>query len=461
MPPRESLGEIRLLAATGCLGYGFTEEAFEAALARGVDVIAADAGSMDPGPYYLGAGVPFVSRRAIARDLRLLLRGARRLGVPLIIGSAGGGGGAPHLALTREILLSVAAEEGLGFRLATIGAEPPKELVLRRLREGRVAPLWPAPPLDAEAVEGAARIVAMMGAAPLQRALAAGAEIVLAGRCSDSALYAAVPLMRGFDPGLAWHLGKTIECGGAIVRPKTGQDCVIGTLRHDHFVVEPAHPAKRCTVESVAAHTMYENPSCYEFVEPSGTVDTRSARYEALDDRRVRVSGSRFTEARRHTVKLEGVALVGHRAVCTAGILDPVLIRGIDAFCGQIRERVAAEAASLGIAPEDYTLTMRRYGLDAVMGPRTPPGPPPREIGLMLDVVAATPDDAAAVLAKARYAAMHTDFEGRLCTAGNLAMPFAPSDCAVGPAYRFSVWHAMELDDPCEVFPIAFEEVGR
>ncbi len=307
--------EIRLLAATGCLGYGFTEEALESALARGVDVISADAGSMDPGPYYLGAGLPFVSRRAIARDLRLLLRAARRVRVPLIIGSAGGGGGAPHLALTREVLLEVAAEEGHNFRLAVIGAEAPKEVVLRRLAEGRVAPLWPCGPLTASEVEGASRIVAMMGAQPLQKALAGGAEVVLAGRCSDSALYAAVPLMRGFDPGLAWHLGKTIECGGAIVRPKTGQDAVLGTLRHDHFEVEPAHPAKRCTVESVAAHTMYENPSCYEFVEPAGTVDTRDARYEALDDRRVRVSGSRFREAERHTVKLEGVTLVGHRAV--------------------------------------------------------------------------------------------------------------------------------------------------
>jgi hypothetical protein len=365
------------------------------------------------------------------------------------------------VALTREVLLEVAAEEGHAFRLAVIGAEAPKEVVLRRLAEGRVAPLWPCGPLTAAEVEGATRIVAMMGAQPLQKALAAGAEVVLAGRCSDSALYAAVPLMRGFDPGLAWHLGKTIECGGAIVRPKTGQDCVLGTLRRDHFEVEPAHPAKSCTVESVAAHTMYENPSCYEFIEPAGRVDTRDARYEAIDARRVRVCGSRFQEAERHTVKLEGVTLVGHRAVCTAGIADPVLIRGLDAFCAQIQHRVAVEAESLGIAAGSYTLTIRRYGLDAVMGARTPPGPPPHEVGLMLDVIGATAEEAAAVLAKARYMAMHTDFEGRLCTAGNLAMPFAPSDTSVGPAYRFSVWHAMELDDPCEIFPITFEEVGR
>ncbi|RTZ44399.1 hypothetical protein EKL30_07405 [Candidimonas sp. SYP-B2681] len=78
----------------------------------------------------------------------------------------------------------------------------------------------------------------------------------------------------------------------------------------------------------------------------------------------------------------------------------------------------------------------------------------------MLDVVAPTEAQAQAVLAKARYISMHTEFEGRLCTAGNLAMPFSPSDLPVGPTYRFSVWHAMELDDPLEIFPIELVNLG-
>lgn len=451
--------ELRLLAATGCLGYGFTDVAFQRALGSGLDLIAADAGSMDPGPYYLGRGRPFVSERAIERDLRILLRGARSAGVPLVVGSAGGGGSDPQLALTREILVRIAMADGLRFRLAVIGAEVSRDVVRARLRAGRVHPLWPVPPLTEAELDTSSRIVAMMGAEPLHAALEGGADVVLAGRCSDSALYAVLPLMRGFDPGLAWHLGKTIECGGAIVRPKTGQDCVIGTLREDHFEVEPAHADKACTVESVAAHTMYENPSCFTFIEPSGVVDTRGARYEALDSRRVKVSGSRFVPSATVTAKLEGVALVGHRAVCIAGIADPVLIAGLDAFSAQIAERTAAETTSLGIAPSSYTLTLRRYGLDAVL--QRPAGTPqPHEVGLMLDVIAATPEEASAVLAKARYVAMHTDFPGRLCSAGNLAMPFAPSDVTVGPAYRFSVWHAMELDSPGEIFPIRYEEVG-
>ena len=42
---------IRIMAASGMLGYGFTEEAFKNGLSMGLDLIACDAGSADPGPY--------------------------------------------------------------------------------------------------------------------------------------------------------------------------------------------------------------------------------------------------------------------------------------------------------------------------------------------------------------------------------------------------------------------------
>jgi hypothetical protein len=226
-------------------------------------------------------------------------------------------------------------------------------------------------------------------------------------------------------------------------------------LSLDHFVVEPAHPDKQCTTSSVAAHTMYENPSPFEFIEPSGVVDTRHCTYEAISERAVKVKGTRFTPALRYTVKLEGAHLCGWRAVTIAGVRDPVLISHIREFTDQIKERTAQHVKEMGIGADQYTLTIRRYGLDAVLGHREPQADQmPHEIGLMLDVVAESEQLAAAVLAKARYIAMHTEFEGRLCTAGNVAMPFSPSDISVGPAYRFSVWHAMELDNPLEIFPL-------
>ena len=99
---------LSMLATTGLLGYGFGEDAFRHGLEMDLDFIAADAGSMDPGPHYLGAGVPFVSRKAIKRDIGLMLEGALAKGVPMLIGSAGGGGSAPQVALVREVIEEIA-----------------------------------------------------------------------------------------------------------------------------------------------------------------------------------------------------------------------------------------------------------------------------------------------------------------------------------------------------------------
>jgi hypothetical protein len=63
------------------------------------------------------------------------------------------------------------------------------------------------------------------------------------------------------------------------------------------------------------------------------------------------------------------------------------------------------------------------------------------------------------VLGIARTNMLHTDFPGRLCREGNMAFPFSPSDIPVGPVFRFSIYHVLELDDPREIFPISYEEV--
>ena len=45
--------EFRILSTTAILGYGFPEKSFEEGLKRNPHLIAVDAGSTDPGPYYL------------------------------------------------------------------------------------------------------------------------------------------------------------------------------------------------------------------------------------------------------------------------------------------------------------------------------------------------------------------------------------------------------------------------
>ncbi len=452
--------ELRMMATTGMLGYGYTEEAFRRGLEQKPDFIAADGGSMDPGPYYLGEGIPFVSRKAMKRDLALMIEAGIEHNIPVLVGSAGGGGSDPQVAFVREIAEEIAKEKGLSFRMAVIHAEQPKDFIKQKIGEGKVAPLGPIADLTEEDVDETRRVVGMMGVEPFQKALEDGAQVVIAGRATDASIYSAIPLMRGYDPGLVWHLAKIIECAGQVTTPRPGQDCVLGTLADDHFLVEPGHPDKRCTRMRIAAHTLYENPSPYHLVEPDGTLVTTDSEYEQIDPRVVRVSGSRFEASNRYTVKLEGVKETGYRTVFIAGVRDPVLIAGIDGFIESCHERVAGEMANLGIGRESYTLNIRVYGKNATMGVREPvKQTASHEIGVLVDVLADDEDTSKAVMAKCRYALLHTDFPGRKCISGNLAIPFSPSDMPVGMTYGFNIWHTMELDDPLAPFPIEMVDV--
>src|SRR6185437_9647635 len=183
--------EIRLLSTSAILGYGFPEASLKAGLARRPDMIGADGGSVDPGPHYLGVGKPFCSPISIRRDLRLMLHAAIAENIPLVIGTCGGAGGEPHVRLVADMAREIAREDGLHFKLAVIHAEQDKAEIKRRAAAGRVHGLAHQPPLTDETIDRATRIVGTMGPEPFIEALDAGAQVVLAGRSSDPAPWAA------------------------------------------------------------------------------------------------------------------------------------------------------------------------------------------------------------------------------------------------------------------------------
>tara|TARA_Y100000588_G_scaffold374664_1_gene450020 strand:+ start:2293 stop:3651 length:1359 start_codon:yes stop_codon:yes gene_type:complete len=444
------------MAASGMLGYGFTEEAFLNGLNLGLDLIACDAGSADPGPYYLGSGSAFVSRLAVKRDLGLMVAGGFESKIPVFIGSAGGSGSDAQVDWTLGILKEICTEKNINPNVIVLRSELNKEDLKIKIRAGRTAPLGPIDPLTEEHAEETHRVVAMMGAEPFQEAINAGADVVIAGRSSDAAIYAALPLSLGCDPGLAWHMGKIIECGAQVIEPREGQDCVIGTLFDDCFTIEPGHPDRRCTRTRVAAHTLYENPSPYKLKEPSGTLNTKSAVFEQLDERVVRVSGSKWEPSDRYTVKLEGVKQLGYRTIFIAGIRDPILVATIEDFIKSCRQRVSKDVTAIGISENSYTLDIKVYGHNAVMGENEVQAPGnSHELGILVDVIASDEDTSKAVCAKVRYSLLHTDFPGRMCISGNLAIPFSPSDLSAGEVYEFNIWHIMECDGPME--PVRIE----
>lgn len=450
--------ELRILSPTAILGYGFPAASFEAGMVKAPHVIAVDAGSTDPGPYYLGAGVSFTYRAAVKRDLEIMLTAGVHRNIPIIIGTGGGCGADPHLMECADIVREIAREKNLHFKLAVIHAELDKEWVKEQLVQNRVHPLGPAPALTQTDIAESTHIVAQMGLEPIIEALKKGAQVIVAGRAYDPTVFAAVPILEGYDPGLALHMGKILECASIAAVPGSGSDCMLGYLRDDHFLLEPLNPSRKCTTTSVAAHTLYEKTNPYMLPGPGGTIDLHQTKFEQLDDRTVRVSGSRYIPAIEYMFKLEGAKKVGYRTVSMAGARDPVFISKIDMIIAGVRERV--QDNFIDVPSDCYHLFFHTYGRNAVMGDLDPEKKAlPHELGIVIEVIASTQDLANTICSFARSTMLHYGYPGRISTAGNLAFPYSPSDFEAGEVYQFSVYHLVKVPDPLSLFPMDMEEV--
>ncbi len=455
--------EIRVLAPSGVLGAGFKEASFARGVSLAPHIIACDGGSTDSGPAYLGGGKPKLSRAALRRDLRLMMLAGARLGVPVIVGSCGTSGRDSGVALMAELAREIATESATRFRMALIYADQTAAYLTTRLGQNRIRALSNAPPIDAD-VLARSHVVGMMGTEPIKAAIEAGAMLVLAGRASDSALYAAIPELHGADRGLAWHAAKTIECGAACcVVPAA--DGLMATIRNDHFDIEPLDPAARVTPVSVAAHTLYENANPYLLTEPSGTVDTEHATYEALTDRSVRVRGSRFLPAETYTIKLEGACHAGYQTIAIGGIRDPNIIRALNGLLPMAQENFRARVAELYgdvLGPDDYTIGFRIYGRDAVMGslePHPTLDPIPKEIGILISVTAPTQELASNIASFVSHRSAHLPIPEYQGLVSSIAYPFSPPEIERGAVYRFTLNHVVAPDSPLEMFRTQFVEI--
>ena len=450
--------EFKILSPTGIVGYGFPEPSFAAGVALGPDLIACDAGSTDPGPYYLGSGIPFTSATAVKRDLTLILKAACSLNIPLVIGSAGGSGADVHVEREIGIIREIARENGLCFNMAVISAEYDKNYLLNELKAGNMEQLSPAPPITEAEIISSTHIVAQMGIEPIIDALDHGAQVVLCGRCYDPAPFAAPAIRLGYDRALALHLGKILECAAICAVPGSGSDCIMGYLGADYFRIEPLDPGRACTPFSVSAHTLYEKTNPYLLPGPGGRLNLYDCTFTADSPVCCRVRGTRYEPEVVPSVKLEGAKLVGYRTVSICGNRDPVFIAQVDSILADVKLRTAANLS----ADFEYTLDFIVYGRNAVMGDREPLRETrTHEIGIVIDAVADTAEHAGAVCSVARSTLLHFGYPGRIATAGNLAFPFSPSDIEVGPVYVFSVYGLLRGGDPLKMFKRTYEKIGE
>ncbi len=377
--------------------------------------------------------------------------------IPVLIGSAGGTGSNAGTDFIVEMVREIAVERGYTLKVAAIHAEVPRDVIRMQLAAGEIGPCGPVPPLTDGDIDRAETIVAQMGAEPFTAALDAvpDLDVIVAGRAYDPAPYAALCLRRGIGPGIAWHMGKIMECGAVCAEPK-GR-VILATIRADSFDLTPMNPKERCTPLSVAAHTLYEKSRADLLAGPGGVLDLNGATYEALDERTVRVRGSVFRPTP-YTVKLEGAAIVGHRSIFIGGIRDPILIGVLEGYLDRIYRHVAARHVEL----RDGTgqLIFHRYGIDGVMGALEPvKDARPHEVCILCEAVGPTADGAAAICNSARVAALHAPYPGQLATGGNMAFPITPMELPTGPVCAFTIYHLMAVDSPTALFPITYLEV--
>ena len=450
----------RVLVPSGVLGLGFDE----AALARGVemqpDIICIDGGSTDSGPFYLGTGTSKYSRAATKAEWRRLMQARADAGVPLVIGSCGTCGTDSTVDWMLEITRELAEELGQSLNVATLYSEQRPEVIEGALADDRVRPLEPAPDLSDGALQTCSHIVALAGAEQIAAALNSGADIVLAGRTTDTATVSALPLMRGEHPGGAWHGAKIAECG-ALCSTNPTSGVILVDFDADGFEVQPLADGARCTPHSVSAHMLYENSDPYILHEPGGYLDVTEARYAALDDRRVRVTGSEWVPANIYTVKLEGSRIAGYQTTILAVLRDTHYVRHAREWTEKLHGFLQGEIENrMGLSSDDYDLEFRLIGIDSALGALESLQGSPAEVGVLGIITAGTAEDAEEIGKLINPFVLHYPLtsDEELPT---FAFPYSPAQSERGPLYEFCLNHVLELDDPMAGFRLTTHDIGH
>jgi hypothetical protein len=442
---------VNVLVPVGSLGAGVRAAEVRRGLELGAHVIASDAGSTDSGAAYLALGVSKNTREAVKRDLQILMAARAQAGVPLLIGSCGQAGGDQGVDWTAQIAAEIAREQAVFPRIALLYSEQSAADLKARNRAGQVRPLPPLGPLADATLDACDHIVAAMGAEPYIAALESGADIILGGRTTDTAVLAAFPLWRGAPAGPAWHGAKVAECGAQCsANPARGAGVIL-RIGAEGFEVEPLGEAIGCTPESVSAHMLYENSDPFRLIEPGGVLDVTAARYEALDERVVRVSGSRWEPAP-YTLKLEGAAAGAYQTIMLIGIEDPDVLANLEEFHDRLHASLVGRVRrTLGLQAGDYDISLRLYGWNAVSGRRPPPGAAaPREVGVLFVATAPTQSLATEIAKTCNPYFFHFPLrEGKELPSYGFA--FTPAEIERGQVYEFKLNHVVGVSDPLEL----------
>jgi hypothetical protein len=428
-------------------------------LAAQPDLIAIDGGSTDSGPAYLGRGVSKYSRASTKVEWKGLMEARAQAGIPLIIGTAGTCGTDSAVDWMLDLTREIANELGQNLKIVVLrSSQNPLEMA-KAFDSGRITPLPHAPDVTAQTFSDCTNIVALAGVEQIATAIETGADIIIAGRTTDTAIIAALPLMRGCHAGGAWHGAKIGECGAlCATNPQAG--VILIDFDAEGFTITPMADRSRATPHTVSAHMLYENSDPFILFEPGGHLDVTDATYTSVDDRSVRVTGSKWVPSETYTVKLEGAGLAGYQCVLMALLRDERYVAKAPDWAADIEAKCRAKVQDrLGLSAEEFRIELRLIGVNASFGDLETATGSPAEVGV-LGIVTAPTDALANEIGKMLnpYLLHHplTEEEEQ----PTFAFPFSPAELNRGAIYGFRLNHVLQLSDPMEAFSLEVIDNG-
>lgn len=449
---------LKVICPNGHLGFApLKTESFRIAVEAGTDYIAADSGSDDIGPVPLGSDTCASPRAWQEHDLEVMLLAARKTGKPMIIGSAGDTGTNSRVDMYVEIIRDLARKHDLApFRLGWFYSEVDKEVVRASIRGGSpVRGLDGRPDLDEAELDATDRIVAMAGVHPFRVLLEEGCDVIIGGRSSDSAIFAAAALHEGFPDAQAYYLGKVLECASFCAEPYGAKETVMGEITPEWVEVTAMHPEQRCTVASVAGHAMYERSNPFHEYVAGGLLDMTDCHYEQVSEKTTRVTGMKFVPAEEFRVKLEGSGRLGARFVGMAGIRDPYTIANVDAVIEWARTQVRERFGDDG-----WELHYNVFGRNGIMGEMEPlKDKPAHELLIVVQGVAPTREMAEELTITGTRQLFYARLPEVKGTAGGVSFVF-DEVMEASPGCRWTLNHTMAVNDPLALFPTHSEIVG-
>ena len=448
---------IKVLVPSGVLGLGFDLEALNNGVKNNPDIISIDGGSTDSGPYSLGSGTSKYSRAAIKAEWKSLMIARKKANVPLVIGSCGTCGTNGMVDWMENITIELAEELNQNIKIAKLYCQQEKNFIKKKFQLSKIFPLNPAPMLNDQLIDEMTNIVALAGAEQIQECINTGAEIILAGRTTDTAIISALPLMKGANPGSSWHGSKVVECG-ALCSTNPTSGVVMVEFDKTGFTVEPMSKNAFCTSETVAAHMLYENADPFILHEPGGYMDVTYSNYYNIDKKKVRVEGAKWHPSKQYSVKLEGAKIAGYQSSLLVLLRDKKYVENVKKWTDKLSKFLKKEIYErMDINTSEYSLEFRHIGLNSTLGELEKNLRSPVEVGVLCLIT--SKNQISTEIAK-----LINPFLLHFPLSSNeelptFAFPFSPVHSDRGCVYEFALNHILELDNPMDAFQIEILEV--